>query len=936
MDFNDLTFDFHSSSININDDELKIYAHKNELLTQHIEKTLFFFHQLLDNDVLFNLYNALVDENYITLGFDEFKKCIDLSVFFHDIGKISFKFQLKKLNKNNPEVLHNQYEILSKNHLTPLINNFTDKHSFSSSLCFISKNKNRLTDNGLFILSLAYAINSHHTYLKDFYKENEFAYKQFDENEEISLFYLLYFLEIADISEIENMEYDHSFFQNTQKSIISKLNPKNSVVSFFYNYIYSLLITSDVLASREYNTPIEKIKGDYKNIIDDGLKSRMINSFLSVSYNSNIKNEHFSGDVSKINDINDLRKNMLLESSFNLKNNIGNHVFFLNMPTGGGKTNTSMKLALDLIENTDANRIIYAMPFINIIEQNYDVVKNTFSLDEKNEIRKIYSATETIFNDEDDEFKSKIILQDSFFNYPVIFTTFTTFFDGILRNNKRYKYKIASYINSVVILDEIQSLPLKNWNSLYYIINEIAEKYNIYFIIMSATLPRFDKLKLDYNNKYKHEKPFQLIENPEKYFNHYLFDRTEIKNDLKELNINNIEEIKKYLYEIIESNFNEGYNKGLIVLNTIKSSKIIYNLLSDMYPNLNIDLLNSSLLFNIKKEIIYKINNLEKDNSRYLLVSTQSVEAGVDVSFDFVIRDFAILDSIEQIRGRCNRNRELNCDNPNKKGNVYLIDLSDKKNSLHTYIYDENEMRSRIEETKNILNNSVNYSYNDIVNYYNNVSDNINLLEDEKQDNFIDNDRKNIVNWNLVHYSNLQDNDGIHIIDSNLNQFSVFIPAKLNIFTEPMDDLYNVEMSLKGIEKLYSEDKNKFIFSYNELEFLKQKQKESDYKFIENNFIDGGELIKFYKEYLSNSRNMNFDYYKIIRKEFSSVINKFIVNITINDKELVDKILDEDDGDFEKLSYFYIMDKELIGDDDYSLYSIKTGLNYNFVNVEIL
>ena len=74
---------------------------------------------------------------------------------------------------------------------------------------------------------------------------------------------------------------------------------------------------------------------------------------------------------------------------------------------------------------------------------------------------------------------------------------------------------------------------------------------------------------------------------------------------------------------------------------------------------LEIDLLNSSLMPSTKREIISKINNLAQDK-KYILISTQSVEAGVDVSFDFVVRDFAIIDSIEQIRGRCNRSREIN------------------------------------------------------------------------------------------------------------------------------------------------------------------------------------------------------------------------------------------------------------------------------------
>ena len=427
-------------------------------------------------------------------------------------------------------------------------------------------------------------------------------------------------------------------------------------------YIYSLLIVSDVFASDKFDSSVGEVKKiAFNNRIDSFLYDKMNHSFYNISYNMGLNYEKYVDNLNDIADINLLRKQMLLESSKNLLDQLSNNrVFFLHMPTGGGKTNTSMKLALDIIGNTDANRIIYAMPFINIIEQNFDVISKSFGLSEdEGEIRKIYSGSETIFDEKDDDFKHHILLNDDFFNYPVICTTFVSLFNSIIKNNKKLKFKLSSLANSVIILDEIQSLPLKNWNSLYYIINELAENYNIYFIIMSATLPNFDKLKLDSNTDFSYSN-ISLIDNPTKYFNHYLFDRTEIKGDMKsfEFNEDSYEEFMEYLWTIIQKNFNQGYNKGLMVFNTIKSSRLVFDKLSEFIEEkqcaddsldlsgLEINLLNSSLMPSTKREIISRINNLD-DDKKYILISTQSVEAGVDVSFDFVVRDFAIIDSIE-------------------------------------------------------------------------------------------------------------------------------------------------------------------------------------------------------------------------------------------------------------------------------------------------
>ena len=166
-----------------------------------------------------------------------------------------------------------------------------------------------------------------------------------------------------------------------------------------------------------------------------------------------------------------------------------------------------------------------------------------------------------------------------------------------------------------------------------------------------------------------------------------MFSRTEIKDEIKtfEFNEENYEDFIEYLWDIIQKNFNQGFTKGLMVFNTIKSSRLVFEKLSEFmedklwedesldWGDVEIDLLNSSLMPSTKREIISKINNFD-DNQKYILISTQSIEAGVDVSFDFVVRDFAIIDSIEQVRGRCNRSRELNkrFNDEFIKGNVYL------------------------------------------------------------------------------------------------------------------------------------------------------------------------------------------------------------------------------------------------------------------------
>lgn len=943
-----MIYDSENSCIEINDSKFKIYAHENELLNDHILKVLKIFKELSDENVLRKFFLYFYKNNIINLNFNQFNDCIEKCIFFHDFGKLSFNFQICKLNKYNESIRTKQEILLEDFSLSNLVNNLESDHSFSGALSLILYSDSYFKNNNLFILMLVYAILGHHTNIKDFLKEDKYFYDDFSKSKKLTLKLFASLLGLKP----RNQLFFQKFFSEGYDFFRNNLSDLDSQVSFFYMYIYSLLIVSDVFASDKYNLSLEDFEKEFdtlnfNNRISSNLLQSMNDSFFK-GFNSNINLEGYEiksiEEINSVEDINVLRTEMLLESSANLLKNIhSNNIFFLHMPTGGGKTNTSMKLALDILENTSADRIFYAMPFINIIEQNFDVICDFFGLsEENNEIRKIYSGSETIFEDANDEFKNSVLLNDDFFNYPVICTTFVGLFNSIIENNKKSKYKLQALTNSVIILDEIQSLPLKNWNSLYYIINELANNYNVYFIIMSATLPDFNHLKLDYETNLSFRN-ISLIDNPSKYFNHRLFNRSQIIGDIKSFELNEeSEEFIEYLANIILENFSQGFNKGLMVFNTIKSSKLVFDKLSGYikkkiceedvseFKDLEIDLLNSSLMPARKREIISNINNLSVDK-KYVLISTQSVEAGVDVSFDFVVRDFAIIDSIEQIRGRCNRSREINkrFSKEDIKGKLYLIRLIDKNNNFFfDYIYDDEEKETRIKSTEDLFSDSLNYSFEDIENYYSNVSkciNEINNLRIENLDHLLI-DNMNIKNLNVLKFSRLMDKkSGIHLISKKQEQFSIFIPADVSVFSMDLDE--NIfDFNDDDLINFYNLNKSKFVFSINELKFIKSNNLNCF------NSVSGEKLVDYYKVLLDEiDRKEDYFAYKLLQKEFSSILYKFIINISLNFyDELYSKV-----EEFKKIGFFYVLPKDLIGDDEFSIYSLKRGFNYNPTLVEV-
>lgn len=932
MDLFDLEYNPDSSIFNVGNDELLVWGHPYESLNDHITKTKLIFNEFVDIDILKNFYKHFQKQGYITISFEMFEELLDKMVEFHDSAKISFNFQLNRLKNENTS------KVLKKYDLYEYIDLIEINHSYVSSLLYSSYLIDKLDlKNNLIMVLCSYAIYGHHTSIRDILNQDEFVWDGTELSENTFYLFTKYYFNRLDDKD------DLSPYQDAQKNLYQFLEgSQDPAISFFYSYLYSLLVTADVIASSMAKEDLESVKiysKNWNNRLNESIQRSMEQEFYKLEYNKQSKNILFKDLLSKeeietITDINKLRTEMLKESSYNmikyLKSNPNNRIFYLNIPTGGGKTNSSMKLALDIVKKKNINRIIYAMPFINIIEQNYDIVKDNFGLNEdKNEIRKIYSASESIFSYASDEDKSDIIMKDNFFDYPVIFTTFVSLFNPLIKNKKRYKYSLFSLTNSVIILDEIQSLPLRNWTSLYYLINEISKKYNIYFIIMSATLPKFDELKInkdvtfDYNN-------VQLIEDPIKYFSHPIFNRTEIRGGITELESGDSFEFLTYFEDILNENFQKNFNKGLIVLNTIKMSKLVYQILKDLTEDygFGIDLLNSTVIPSEKRKIIHKIGNVT-DGEKYILVSTQSIEAGVDVSFDFVVRDFATLDSIEQVQGRCNRSRELNKKFSDEyiKGNVYIIKIKRDKQFDHLYIYDREEIDTKIKETSNILDRFLNYSYEHVLDYYNAVSKNLNKIQDSKEDNFVIIDRNNLESWNTLKYSQLMDKHGIHIIQNKDKQCSFYVSNTIDILIES-EWLRNgtiESLGLDELEKLYKDHEDDFIFTLNELKYLKEKE---GIQLITNNSVDGTKLINYYKKIIEEVKK-DFGAKKLLEKEFSSILYKFIFQVRGND--LDDLVITQD---LDKVGYFYIIPEEKIGDGDECIYSMKNGFNFDFMKKE--
>lgn len=349
-----------------------------------------------------------------------------------------------------------------------------------------------------------------------------------------------------------------------------------------------------------------------------------------------------------------------------------NRVMLLTLPTGLGKTITSfavanrMKTALG-----KPYRIVYAVPFINIIEQNADVFKNLIKAQYGKEptsdmlllhhhLGDVYYRTD---EDKYDTNQSSILIDS--WNSSVIVTTFVQLMHTLIGYKNSMLMKYSKLANSIIILDEAQALPLYYWKLVNDMLNDTLKQLNSYAIVMTATKPLyFDGVKL-VNTKYDVESRYTLdastyinIENPEQFLEAFP-----------------IEQDKSYLF----------------VMNTIREAETVYSLITERIPASEVGFLSTHIVPKQRREVIEKAKN----GTFRILVSTQVVEAGVDLDFDVVVRDFAPMDALIQSAGRCNRNAQRD------KGFVYVTHFKDDRNSKFyaNEIYDD----ILLEQTQELL-----------------------------------------------------------------------------------------------------------------------------------------------------------------------------------------------------------------------------------------
>lgn len=343
-------------------------------------------------------------------------------------------------------------------------------------------------------------------------------------------------------------------------------------------------------------------------------------------------------------------------------------VYTINLPTGLGKTLASFSFACRLKqalwEKKAVNyRLIYALPFLSIIDQNYHVIEEILTVENlaKNSnvllkhhhlATKAYGTKETEF--EPDE--AKIMVEG--WNAEIIVTTFVQLFETLITGKNSMVRKFHRLANAILLLDEVQTVCHELWPLIKEVLTFLTTHLKSYVIFVTATDPLI----------FPREELIPLVQR-EKYF--LALNRLQVQVNLE----------KETVEGFLESLSLQPGRSYLFIFNTIGCAEKFYYLFTQKVGE-KVIFLSSHIT---PKQRLERIKMLKEGKARFA-VTTQLVEAGVDIDFNVVYRDIAPLDAINQAAGRCNRNGE-------EVGSFRVIALVDDKNKLYaSYIYDPEQL----------------------------------------------------------------------------------------------------------------------------------------------------------------------------------------------------------------------------------------------------
>lgn len=343
----------------------------------------------------------------------------------------------------------------------------------------------------------------------------------------------------------------------------------------------------------------------------------------------------------------------------------GQGVFRLSVPTGAGKTMASLRYALSCAKSSGKKHIFYIAPYKSILEQNAEEIRRALDTDDDRVILEhhgdVVVGKDSQNKDERKEEAERYELLTQRWDAPVILTTAVQFLNTLFDGRSACVRRMHSLANSILILDEVQAMPVKCTDMVNAALNFLAYACGCAVVLCTATQPESNDLPVPVVPG----KPAQLTENREETF--AAFRRTRAVDKTPEGPLS-AEALAEFTFEQLAS-----CDNALLVFNTKAAARAVYRAVAgrmeELPPEERVPVycLTTGLCPQHRMDLIETIRDSlsspKPGANRLVCVSTQLIEAGVNLSFQCAVRSLAGLDSIAQAAGRCNRHGEAACRN---------------------------------------------------------------------------------------------------------------------------------------------------------------------------------------------------------------------------------------------------------------------------------
>jgi len=498
-------------------------------------------------------------------------------------------------------------------------------------------------------------------------------------------------------------------------------------------------------------------------------------------------------------DLNRLRTAIRVEATKNISRHLlsSGRVFTITAPTGAGKTYTLLSVAKEIQRQKGPLGIIYALPFLSITEQvqrildedciDYLPVNSKVNNQELVTALELYEVNPTLEN------LQKILQQDfaeHSFDHPFIITTFVQFFETLVSNKNATLLKLPNFSNRIFLIDELQALPPRLYIFFSAWLEAFCRKNNSYVILSTATMPKLDFPEKDYTDEsvdpyllfkeYSDNLPIELI-TPERYFSEKTFNRYKIY----------LVDNDKFMLQDLVDHVLSQTKSCLVILNTIGDTKELYEKLEELS---HVILLNTHFTPSDRSEKIKMAKAFLNANEKVILISTQLIEAGVDIDFPVVYRDLCPLPSLIQSAGRCNRNNTFP-----EMGDVYFFQLKKEQGKASSEVIYKGEAAEFLRFCKEYITDGIeeNKLYAVQSDFFSSIRDSLSIGDFKKGN-------KSINMIECVNNAEFERLGEFQLIDNDLfgEQYKYYIPKDENDFScEELADLVIQSLSTTGFEE---------------------------------------------------------------------------------------------------------------------------------------